>query len=198
VATTITKGERTRQALIDAAILRFAQDGSRGASVSDIARDVGVTPGSVYTYFPSKQEFFLAALDADAGRLMEHASEAIGPDFVSDWTSLFATLIGAVDDHPLARRVLSGGEGMAADRLLVLPAEARLRDLLADRLRVAQSRGLVRTDVEPVVMADGLTTLLIALLIAALQTAGGAVGNDRVHGVIAVLDASLHVSPSAG
>jgi hypothetical protein len=129
---------------------------------------------------------------------MEHASEAIGPDFVSDWTSLFATLIGAVDDHPLARRVLSGGEGTGADRLLVLPAEARLRDLLADRLQMAQSRGLVRTDIQPVVMADGLTTLLIALLIAALQTGGGAVGNDRVRGVIAVLDASLHVLPSAG
>lgn len=194
MVTTLTKGERTRQALLDAAILRFAQDGSRRASVSDIARDVGITPGSAYAYFPSKHEFFLAALDADAEGLIERAIEAIGPDFVSDWTSLFVTLVSGVNEHPLARRVLSGGEGTAADRLLVLPAEARLRDRLADRLRDAQARALVRQDVDPVVMADGLTTLLIALLIAALQTGGGAVGNDRVDGVVAVLDASLHTA----
>jgi AcrR family transcriptional regulator len=198
MVTTLTKGERTRLALLDAAILRFAKDGSRGASVSDVARDVGLTPGSVYAHFQSKQELFLAALDADAERFMHRAIEAIGPDFVSDWTALFATLIVAIDDHPLVRRVLSGGEGMAADRLLVLPAEARLRDRLADRLRQAQAQSLVRDDIEPRVMADGLTTLLIALLIAALQTGGGAVDNDRVHGVIAVLDAALHVAPSGG
>jgi AcrR family transcriptional regulator len=169
----LSKGERTRLALIDAAIRRFGQDGSRGASVSDVARDVGITPGSVYAYFPSKQELFLAALDADAECLIERAIEVIGPEFVSDWALLFTTLLSALDEHPLARRVLLGEEGTAADRLLVLPAEARLHDLLVERLRVAQGRGLVRSDVDPEIMIDGLTTLLMALLIAALQTGGG-------------------------
>lgn len=192
-----TKGERTRQALLEAAILRFAQDGSRGASVSDIARDVGITPGSVYAYFPNKQDLFLAALDHDAERLIQRAIEAIGPDFVSDWTALFTALTVAIDDHPLARRVLLGGEGTSADRLLVLPAEARLHDLLVDRLRSAQARGLVRADIEPGTMVDGLTTILIALLIVSLQTGGGAVDDQRALGVVAVLDASLHTPPGA-
>jgi AcrR family transcriptional regulator len=192
-----TKGERTRHALLDAAILRFAQDGFRGASVSDIARDVGITPGSVYAYFPNKQDLFLAALDDDAERLIQRAIEAISPDFVSDWTALFTALTVAIDDHPLAKRVLLGGEGTNADRILVLPAEARLHDLLVDRLRSAQSRGLVRADIEPNIMVDGLTTILIALLIASLQTAGGAIDRQRALGVVAVLDASLHAPPGA-
>jgi AcrR family transcriptional regulator len=35
----VTKGERTRQRLLEAAIQRFAADGYRRTSVSDIARD---------------------------------------------------------------------------------------------------------------------------------------------------------------
>jgi hypothetical protein len=46
-------------------------------------------------------------------------------------------------------------------------------------------------------MVDGLTTILIALLIASLQTAGGAVDRQRALGVVAVLDASLHAPPGA-
>ena len=197
MGTATTKGERTRQALIDAAIRRFARDGSRGASVSEVARDVGITPASVYGYFPSKRELFLAALDADAEALVERAIEVIGPDFVSDWALLFSTLLASMDEHPLARRVLMGNEGTAADRLLVLPAEARLHDLLVDRLRLAQGRGQVRADVDPEIMVDGLTTLLMALLIAALRTEGGAIVDVRTQGVIAVLNASLHVPASS-
>jgi AcrR family transcriptional regulator len=161
--------------------------------VSDVARDVGIAPASVYGYFPNKRELFLAALDADCEALMERAIEVIGPDFVSDWELLFTTLLAAMDEHPLARRSLTGEEGTVADRLLRLPAEERMRDLLVHRLRLAQSRGQVRTDVDPEVMVDGLTTLLHALLIAAMQTGGGAIVDARARGVIAVVRASLHV-----
>jgi AcrR family transcriptional regulator len=35
-----TKGDRTRQSLITAGIVRFAREGYRGSAVADICRDV--------------------------------------------------------------------------------------------------------------------------------------------------------------
>ena len=40
------KGERTRRRLLDIAVQRFAADGFRRTSVSDIAREAGLTPAA--------------------------------------------------------------------------------------------------------------------------------------------------------
>ena len=61
-----TKGEQTRQAILDAAIARFGRDGYRATSVADIARDAGVGGTVAYAYFPNKEALFLAAIDEDA------------------------------------------------------------------------------------------------------------------------------------
>src|SRR5260370_42443038 len=61
-----TKGERTRRALLDAAIARFGRDGYRGTSVAEIARDARLSGTAAYAYFPSKEALFVAAVDEDA------------------------------------------------------------------------------------------------------------------------------------
>jgi AcrR family transcriptional regulator len=48
--------ERRRAQLIHASIRLFARHGYHPTSVRDIARAVGVSVGSVYTYFPSKED----------------------------------------------------------------------------------------------------------------------------------------------
>src|SRR5262249_56215036 len=73
------KGERTRQRLLDIAIRRFAEDGFRRTSLSDIARAAGLTPAAAYAYFAGKGGLFQAAVDADAGALIAAArSGALG------------------------------------------------------------------------------------------------------------------------
>ncbi len=67
-----------------------------------------------------------------------------------------------------------------------------LRRNLADVLSAGQSAGTIRPDVDPDQLATGLETVVLALLIAALQT-GGVNDVDRVVGVRELLDASLHV-----
>src|SRR5436190_1642169 len=69
----MTKGARTRHAILRAAIERFARDGFRVASVADIARDAGVSGTLVYAYFPNKEALFLAAVDEDASGLIHLA-----------------------------------------------------------------------------------------------------------------------------
>jgi AcrR family transcriptional regulator len=186
-----TKGERTRLALLEAAIRRFSADGLRGVALSDVARDVGVTPAAVYAYFPGKEALFAAAVDADADALVEVALQAVERGrFTGDWAALIQLLLDALPDHPLARRVLSGLEPESTERLLDIPALARLRIQLAELIAGDQRPGAVRPDIDPTSHADGLVTIVLALLIGILQT-GGQPHPDRAPGVIAVLDAAL-------
>jgi AcrR family transcriptional regulator len=194
--TSPNKGERTRQALLEAAIRRFSADGMRAVALSDVAREVGVTPAAVYAYFPGKAALFAAAVDADADALVEVALAAVEHErYSGNWTSLIQLLLDALPDHPLARRVLSGLEPESTERLLDIPALARLRVQLADLLTGDQEAGKVRVDVDPSTMADGLVTIVLALLIGILQTGGEALP-ERAPGVIAVLDASLRAPGS--
>src|SRR6266516_6166529 len=55
--------QRTREALVSAAIGVFARSGYAGASVDAIAAQAGYTVGAVYANFGTKEELFLAAFE---------------------------------------------------------------------------------------------------------------------------------------
>jgi AcrR family transcriptional regulator len=59
----LTRSERTRQALVHAAMKRFVADGVHQTSVADIAADVGVTERTFYRHFPSKHAVIFADYD---------------------------------------------------------------------------------------------------------------------------------------
>lgn len=191
VATSFSKGMRTRRALLDGAIRRFAADGFRGTSVSGIARDAGLTPAAAYAYFDGKEALFAAAVDADAAGLIGEALDPVlNGTFDGEWVSLIAALAQGLGRHPLARRVLCGLEPEHTERLLGIPALAELQEGIVVRLRAGQARGEVRTDIDPDLAASGLVTTIMSLLIAALQT-GIPVDGQRARGVVALLGAAL-------
>jgi AcrR family transcriptional regulator len=55
---------QTRQRLLDAAAVVFARRGLHGASLEEVADEAGYTKGAVYSNFASKEELFLAVLEA--------------------------------------------------------------------------------------------------------------------------------------
>jgi AcrR family transcriptional regulator len=186
------KGERTRQRLLDIAVRRFAADGFRRTSVSDIAREAGLTPAAAYAYFPGKEGLFQAAVDADASALID-AAQAVGAGAGTVREQLFlfvSELWERVAEYPLARRVLSGLEPEVAARLVTIPSLVALTAGLADDLAAAQAAGEIRRDVDPAELAVGLETIVLALLMAELQT-GLTVEPERRTGVLAAMDAAL-------
>ncbi|GAC1542594.1 MAG: hypothetical protein NVS3B12_30710 [Acidimicrobiales bacterium] len=193
-----TKGERSRRAVLDAAILRFAREGYRSTSVADIARDANLSPTAAYAYFPNKEALFIAAVDEDAAaHIGEALTSVLDGHAPGDWRHLIATLLEALDRHPLARRVLAGLEPEFTVRLLGIGALEQLRKGVAELLHAEQLAGVVRADIEPTEIARGLVTIVISLLISLLQTGVGPEGalSDEV---VAVLDASIHAPlPSA-
>jgi len=187
-----TKGEQTRRAVLDAAIARFGREGYRATSVADIARDAAVGGTVAYAYFPNKEALFLAALDEDAAAVMHEGLARILEDpHARHWReTLILTLVDAVERHPLARRVLSGLEPDATDRVIEIPAMLELRKGVGERLRADQLAGLVRPDIDPVAVGNGAVTIILSLLMSVLQFGRDGVA---VYGpdVLAVFEAAL-------
>jgi AcrR family transcriptional regulator len=57
------KSERSRRAVLDAALYLFSRQGYRATAVRDIARRARVSTGNLYHHFPDKEAIFLALLD---------------------------------------------------------------------------------------------------------------------------------------
>jgi AcrR family transcriptional regulator len=66
-----------RGAILDAATDLFAQFGYSDAVTKDLAEKLQVGKGTIYRYFPSKQDLFLAATDRVMLRLRAHIDKTI-------------------------------------------------------------------------------------------------------------------------
>jgi AcrR family transcriptional regulator len=185
------KGDRTRERLLRIAIRRFATHGYRRTSVSEIAREAGVTPATTYAYFAGKDGLFQAAVDADSAALMGEArTNVTGQTVRARWMPWLPALVAGLVDHPLAARVLRGEEPEMLPRLLDLESVRAVREELAEELRQGQKTGEVRADVDPTALAWGRESAVMALLMAYLQGGRGQ-SVERATGVIALLDAAL-------
>lgn len=194
----LAKGELTRRAILDAAIDRFGRDGYRATSVADIARAAGVGGTAAYAYFPNKEALFLAAVDDDAAAVIhEGLISVIENPNVEDWrNTLIFTLLDAVEHHPLARRLLAGLEPDVTERVVEIPALEELRKATGERLRAEQLAGTVRSDIDPVAIANGMVNIIASLLMSVVQLGGNtaeAYGAD----VAAVFEAALERTPPA-
>lgn len=63
IPTPLDAERSTRERLVDVAMRRFWADGYRATPLSAILDEAGVNPGSLYHYFPSKQDLLIAVLD---------------------------------------------------------------------------------------------------------------------------------------
>jgi len=188
----MSKGEQTRRAILDAAILRFGRDGYRATSVADIAREAGVGGTVAYAYFPNKEALFLAAIDEDAAGVIEEGmASVLARGSVSDWRQgLIFSLLEAVGRHPLARRLLAGLEPEVTERVLEIPALNELRKACADRIRSEQLDGTVRHDVDATALANGVVAIMLSLLMSVTQV-GADVAATYAGDVAAVFAAAL-------
>ncbi|NDJ33024.1 MAG: TetR family transcriptional regulator [Chloroflexi bacterium] len=70
--------EETRQALLDAALHIFTQDGYEAARLADIAAEAGVTRGALYHHFEGKVGLYTALVEDLSGGFNEQVWAAIG------------------------------------------------------------------------------------------------------------------------
>jgi TetR/AcrR family transcriptional repressor of mexJK operon len=61
-----------RNAILDGAGRVFARDGYEGASMAQIAREIGVSKGTLYNYFPSKAALFNGFISTGCDQTLKH------------------------------------------------------------------------------------------------------------------------------
>src|SRR5262249_10408318 len=67
---------RRREDILDAAVALFARQGFANSDMQELADAVGVGKGTLYRYFPSKDELFLAAADRIMQRMRHEVDRA--------------------------------------------------------------------------------------------------------------------------
>jgi AcrR family transcriptional regulator len=65
------KKERTRQAIVDAAHRLFGERGFEATTVADVAGAADVSEGTVFNYFPTKEDLFYGGLESFEQRLVD-------------------------------------------------------------------------------------------------------------------------------
>jgi AcrR family transcriptional regulator len=65
------KKEQTRRAIADAARRLFAARGFEAVTVAEVAREADVSEGTVFNYFPAKEDLFYSGLESFEAALVE-------------------------------------------------------------------------------------------------------------------------------
>lgn len=75
---------KTRQKLVDVARQLFAKNGLENTTMNDIAVQSGKGRRTLYTYFKSKNEIYLAVVESELNRLYQMLLDVAGRDLPAD------------------------------------------------------------------------------------------------------------------
>ena len=98
----------TRQRLVKAAVEEFAREGYEGANINRITQAAGVATGTIYNYFPSKNELMLTILSEIGTAHCAFIAEQIRQedDFILRVERLLEAVFDFVRENPHQAKVL--------------------------------------------------------------------------------------------
>jgi AcrR family transcriptional regulator len=159
--------QTTRARLLAAAAAEFARAGFERANVDGISLAAGYAKGTIYNYFPSKEELFLAVVEEASAQA---AATAPVPADASAWERLTAALTGfcswAGQREPLARvlvrECLMGTPGLYPRVIgAEWPLTGELEAIIADGIHDGELRADTSAELLALAVA-GLTDLALA------------------------------------
>ena len=155
------RGRRTRDALVGAARGVFEERGYDGTRMSDIAEAAGVSHGTVYTWFSTKDAVLMAVIESLVDDLYESLST---PDDTDPVGRIERANRSYLDAYRANARLLEVVEQAAttddAFRSVLAGLRAAHVDRVAATLRHLQHDGLARTDLDAHVAAAALCSMV--------------------------------------
>ena len=164
--------EERREAIIEAAIQLFAEMGYERASMNELVKRLGGSKGTIYGYFSSKEELFVAVVRASATGHLDDAIGELASGAVAGQAGLESTLLRFAERMLLV--TLNDERSLAVYRMVV--AESGRSDVgqlfydsgprecmsaLAQLFASAMERGELRK-ADPRVTASQFTSLVTA------------------------------------
>jgi AcrR family transcriptional regulator len=164
--------ESNRAHILQAALTCFSRDGFHHTTTADIVRESGVSQGTLYLYFKSKDDL-IAAL-ADDRHQQEAALNALAADqgdpkrSLLHLIALYSQRLADPNEIELLRVGLQGwAEALRNKRVSasVLEGVVRARAALVRILRRGQKAGVFRHDIQAAAMARLLVALFQGFLL---------------------------------
>jgi AcrR family transcriptional regulator len=157
------KKQRTREAIVDAALRLFDERGFDQTTIADIAEAADIAPRTFFGYFPSKEDVVFAnfptLFDALAARLRDRADSETAIDALRAWIiSLLEEMDPADDRERCRKRLIGDSEALAAHNRALM---GRMEDLLVEN--IARDLGDRADDVRPRMIASAVIGALGAL-----------------------------------
>lgn len=174
--------EARPQQILEAARRTFTSKGYFGATLDDVAREAGITKGTIYLYYPSKQALFSEMLRAYAdealGGLRAEAAAGRpvpGPELIRRLVTQFQKLFRRPDYQAMLRLII-GEAGRFPEE-----AEAFYREVILKRTQevatffeAAMDRGEIRR-LDPLLVARGAVAMVWGFVLAQETMRGEAV-----------------------
>jgi len=164
------KKKKTRAAILDAAVDLFSRQGYEHTSIVQLAQAARVGKGTVYTYFQSKSEIFLAFCEEQLAYVYQELAAKSNPDtpLVDQLLTMF------MGEFRFASRNREFGRILM--RETVFPKELTVErsggldnkyiDLMVPMFQQAQNRGELRTDLELILVVGHFYALYIMTIAA--------------------------------
>ena len=158
--------ETRRQQILDAALRCFSRDGFHGTTTADIVRESGVSQGTLYLYFATKDDIVVAlADDRHQGEAFLNALAQSEPDPMHG-LMLMIELYGKslTDPRRLDQRrvgIQGWAEALRNPRIHASAVEglSSVREAIARLIDKGRQTGQVRPDADP----DAMARILIAV-----------------------------------
>jgi TetR/AcrR family transcriptional repressor of nem operon len=164
----MSKGEQTRQHIIQQAATLFNQRGYSGSSISDVMQCTGLQKGGIYRHFQSKEQLALAAFDYAQQQSTSRLVEAMAAETDAVQKLLaFINAFHALTLHPpvpggcpILNTIVDSDDGDPALRDRVVAVVSGWEQLIARIVADGVAQGSIRRDIDP----QAVATLIIATL----------------------------------
>jgi AcrR family transcriptional regulator len=159
------------QHVLDAAIRVFRRDGYRGATIRSIAREAGVSDGTIYNVFENKEALLLAALESLLGVGLGERSGAGAlpghPPRVAGLEELFLTRWKAIDPQALDMVRILWAEALHDPALAARYRDAVMAPAITGFAAIAPVAAAHESEpaTDPHMMARAATAMFVGLLL---------------------------------
>jgi AcrR family transcriptional regulator len=195
----VDKAQR-REEILAAAKAVFAARGFHDTTIADVAKAAGISYGSIYWYFESKDELFHALMDHQEQALRAHVEATVGQLTAVDNVDLFRESVRATFEFFEADRDVvkllfrdSLVLGDRFDRHLAGIYEGFIADI-EKTIAVAQAAGLV-VEAPPRMIAFSVAALVSQLALRRLTTDDGLPAEVVADFVVTMLVDGLRPRP---
>ena len=179
-----------REEILDIATKLFAVNGYADTDTQKLADELGVGKGTLYRYFPSKRELFLAAADRGMRQLCEFidASVAAIEDPPERIAQVVRSYLGFFADHPELCELLIHERALFKDRKKPTYIEHREahRERLRSLYRTYIAEGQIR-DIPVDQLLDVLGDLLYGTMFTNYFSDRGVTVEEQAKGILNIL-----------